>query len=68
MKMNSYSLKELTDKLIDGKHGGCKTEFGSKYYFISVKDLRPYYIDFTGAKEISQSDFYDCKVVKKEQI
>lgn len=61
MKMNSYSLKELTDKLIDGKHGGCKTEFGSKYYFISVKDLRPYYIDFTDAKEISQSDFYECK-------
>lgn len=58
--MNNYTLKELTLNLIDGKHGGCDEKKGSGYYFISVKDLRPYFIDYSDAKEISKQDFEQC--------
>ena len=68
MKMNSYTLKELTTKLIDGKHGGCESVKGSKYYFISVKDMRPYYIDLKDAKEIGKEDYLECNKRTKLSI
>lgn len=58
--MNKYSLDQLTLNLIDGKHGGCLEEENSGYYFISVKDLRPFYIDYSDAKQISKEDFLQC--------
>lgn len=58
--MNNFTLKDLTLNLIDGKHGGCEESKNSGYYFISVKDLKPYHIDYKNAKEISVEDYLQC--------
>lgn len=58
--MNKYTLDDLTLNLIDGKHGGCDEKKNSGYYFISVKDLKPFYIDYSDAKQISKEDFLQC--------
>ena len=58
--MNKYTLDQLTLNLIDGKHGGCSEKKNSGYYFISVKDLKPFYIDYSDAKQISKEDYLQC--------
>ena len=51
------TLGEITTSIFDGKHGDCEDQEGSGYYFISVKDLREYDIDYSKAREITLSDF-----------
>ena len=55
--MKDYTLGQLTKSISDGKHGGCLELSGSGYYFISVKDLADYEIDYSRAKQISKEDF-----------
>lgn len=50
-------LETITQSIFDGKHGDCKNKNGSGCYFISVKDLREYDIDYSNAREIDESDF-----------
>ena len=55
--MKKTTLGEITLSIFDGKHGDCKDKQGSGYYFISVKDLRDYDIDYSNARQITESDF-----------
>lgn len=66
--MKEYTLKELTLNLIDGKHGGCDEVKNSGYYFISVKDLEQYKINYDFAKEISKEDYLQCNKRTKLEI
>ena len=50
-------LGEITKSIFDGKHGDCKNEDGSGVYFISVKDLTEYDINYENAREITLKDF-----------
>ena len=34
-----YPLGEICSLITDGKHGDCRNEEGSGYYFLSVKDV-----------------------------
>lgn len=51
------TLGEITVSIFDGKHGDCENMPGSGCYFISVKDLREYDIDYSEAREITPLDF-----------
>ena len=55
-KLNT-TLGEITLSIFDGKHGDCEDMPGSGCYFISVKDLKDYEIDYTNAREITPKDF-----------
>ena len=50
-------LIELTNNITDGVHGDCENETNSGYYFISVKDLEPYEINYTKARQITFKDY-----------
>ena len=50
-------LQELTHQITDGKHGDCKNELNSGYYFLSAKDVRDGTLSYTGAREITKEDF-----------
>ena len=56
-KKAKSTLGEITLSIFDGKHGDCKDCPRSGYYFISVKDLREYGIDYSQAREIDPVDF-----------
>lgn len=47
----------ITKSIFDGKHGDCESQKGSGLYFISVKDLTEYDIDYRDAREITEVDF-----------
>lgn len=51
------TLGEITLSIFDGKHGDCKDHPHSGCYFISVKDLQEYGIDYSQAREIDPVDF-----------
>lgn len=55
--MNSCKLSDITKCIFDGKHGGCEEVKDSGYYFISVKDLDEFEINYDNAKQISKEDF-----------
>ena len=51
------TLKEITLNIVDGVHGDCQPNDNSGYYFISVKDMREFRIDYSEARQISSADF-----------
>lgn len=55
--INNTTLGEITISIFDGKHGDCENQHGSGLYFISVKDLRDYDINYAAAREITLADF-----------
>ena len=55
--MRKYKLQDITNRIYDGKHGDCEDSPSSGYYFISVKDLNQYEIDYSNARQIKKSDF-----------
>ena len=58
--MNAWSYKTLGDLcslITDGKHGDCRNEENSGYYFISCKDVRDGRINYENARQIVHSDF-----------
>lgn len=55
--LTKTTLGRITTSIFDGKHGDCVDQAGSGCYFISVKDLREYDIDYSNAREITPSDF-----------
>lgn len=57
--MEKYKLEQITERIYDGKHGDCDTEIGSGLYFISVKDLMEYDINYKNAREITKGDFIE---------
>ena len=53
----TMKLKDITLSIFDGKHGDCKDKDGSGVYFISVKDLKEYEIDYSKARQIDEIEF-----------
>ena len=52
-----YSLGDLCSLITDGKHGDCRDEEGSGYYFLSVKDVLDGRMVYDDARQIAQADF-----------
>ncbi len=50
-------LGELCSLITDGKHGDCRNDDDSGYYFISCKDVKDGRINYEGAREIVEVDF-----------
>jgi type I restriction enzyme S subunit len=53
------SLQEICNLITDGKHGDCRDENNSGYYFISCKDVKDGWIDYCNARQITKDDFLD---------
>ena len=51
------TLGDLCSLITDGKHGDCRNEDNSGYYFISCKDVREGRIHYENARQIVQGDF-----------
>lgn len=50
-------LSDVVISITDGKHGDCKDEENSGYYFISVKDIVNGEINYDNARQITRKDF-----------
>jgi len=53
------TLQDISHLITDGKHGDCKDEDGSGFYFVSCKDVRDGWIDYSGARQIKEADYLD---------
>ena len=51
------TLGDLCSLITDGKHGDCRNEDNSGYYFISCKDVRDGRINYENARQIVHGDF-----------
>ncbi len=51
------TLGDLCSLITDGKHGDCRNEDNSGYYFISCKDVREGRIHYENARQIVHGDF-----------
>ena len=51
------TLGELCSLITDGKHGDCRNEDDSGYYFISCKDVRDGQIHYENSRQIVHGDF-----------
>jgi type I restriction enzyme S subunit len=50
-------LGDLCILITDGKHGDCRNEDNSGYYFISCKDVKEGRINYENSRQIVQADF-----------
>jgi len=50
-------LKNLCEKITDGKHGGCTTEMGTGRYFVGAREIYDDAVHYDTAPEISLSEF-----------
>ena len=66
--MTKIKLSDITNNITDGKHGDCNNEGSSGYYFISVKDLGNYEIDYSNARQITEKDFIETHKRTKLEI
>ncbi|WP_084604494.1 restriction endonuclease subunit S [Desulfonatronum thioautotrophicum] len=57
MILSNRNLGELCSLITDGKHGDCKNEEGSGFFFISCKDVKDGKLNYDDARQILQSDF-----------
>lgn len=51
------TLGEVCSLITDGKHGDCKNEANSGYYFLSAKDVRNDTLNYENARQITKTDF-----------
>lgn len=58
--MKRVKLKDITISVTDGKHGDCKGQDNSGYYFISCKDVFDGNIHYENARQITEEDFIDA--------
>ena len=56
LKMRKTTLGKVTSLITDGKHGNCKDEVNSGYYFLSAKDIRESLV-YKDSREITKKDF-----------
>ena len=56
-KWKSIKLEELTEKITDGKHGGCQSKENSGYYFIGATEIFNDKINYEKANQITKKDF-----------
>ena len=52
-------LKDVATNITDGKHGDCKDQRGSGYFFVSCKDVYDGEIHYENARQITKEDFED---------
>ena len=57
--MSEVKLKDITISITDGKHGDCKRQDNSGYYFVSCKDVFDGLIHYDNARQITEDDFLD---------
>lgn len=50
-------LGEVCTYITDGKHGDCKNEDNSGYYFLSAKDIKNGTLNYTNSRQITKEDF-----------
>jgi len=53
-------LKDVSINITDGKHGDCKGQDNSGYYFVSCKDVYDGDIHYENARQITKEDFDDA--------
>ena len=58
-KWKNVKLKDVAINITDGKHGDCKDQDGSGYYFVSCKDVYDGDIHYENARQITKEDFED---------
>jgi len=51
------TVEEITSLVTDGKHGDCRNEDNSGYFFLSVKDVYNGSLNYDRARQITKSDF-----------
>lgn len=51
------TLKELCNKITDGKHGGCKSEVGTERYFVGAREIYDDDVHYELAPEINIEEF-----------
>lgn len=51
------TLKELCNKITDGKHGGCTTESGTERYFVGAREIYDDKVHYETAPEINAAEF-----------
>ncbi len=51
------TLKEVCHKITDGKHGGCKQEDNSGYYYVGAREIYDGKIHYDTAPQITYDDF-----------
>lgn len=51
------TLKELCNKITDGKHGGCKSEQGTERYFVGAREIYDDEVHYDTAPEINVDEF-----------
>jgi type I restriction enzyme S subunit len=51
------TLDEICIKITDGKHGDCKNQDHSGYYFLSAKDVKNDRLNYDNARQITKEDF-----------
>jgi len=52
-------LQDICELITDGKHGDCQNEDNSGYYFVSCKDVKDGWVDYSNARQITKSDFLE---------
>jgi len=57
MSWANRNLGELCSLITDGKHGDCKNEEGSGFFFISCKDVKDGRLNYDDARQIVRTDF-----------
>ena len=57
--MIKVKLKDIAINITDGKHGDCKNEEHSGFYFVSCKDVHDGAIYYDNARQITEKDFID---------
>ena len=57
MSWADRNLGELCSLITDGKHGDCKNEEGSGFFFISCKDVKDGRLNYDNARQIVRTDF-----------
>ena len=57
--MIEVKLKDIAINITDGKHGDCKNEEHSGFYFVSCKDVHDGAIHYDNARQITEKDFID---------
>lgn len=61
-------LDQITLNITDGKHGDCKNESNSGYFFVSVKDIHDGVIDYKNARQITKVDFEEAHKRTKLEV
>ena len=56
-RWNIKTLNEVCRKITDGKHGGCKLDDKSDYYYVGAREIFDLSIHYETAQKITKEDF-----------